>query len=240
LFSPAGARYRILAWIYLSVLALLLAMNSKIYYIGPAYPPLLAAGGVALERWGARAGRAWLRRAAVGFLALFGIGLAPLSLPILSIDTTERYITALTFGAFKNVYELTGDLRGMFAWRERTRIVADVYDGLPSEERRRAVIFAGWYGPAGAIDYFGPEHGLPGAVSIHNSYHTWGLPDRPIDIAIAVDVPRERLDELFGEVTIAAEVELENVNPRDRQFRVFVCRHPKVDLHQIWPSLRRF
>jgi hypothetical protein len=215
-------------------------MNSKIYYIGPAYPPLLAAGGVALERWGARAGRAWLRQAAVAFLALFGIGLAPLSLPILSIDTTERYITALTFGAFRNAYELTGDLRGMFAWRERTQVVADVYHGLPREERERAVIIADWYGPAGAIDYFGPEHGLPGAVSIHNSYHTWGLPDRPIDIAIAVGFPRERLDEFFGEVAIAAEVELENVNPWDRQFRVFVCRHPKVDLHQIWPSLRRF
>jgi hypothetical protein len=69
------------------------------------------------------------------------------------------YLTAMTFGAFRNVYELTGDLHGMFGWKERVAIIADVYNRLPAEEKKRTVILAGWYGPAAAVDYFGGPYG---------------------------------------------------------------------------------
>ncbi len=239
-FRKSGRRYRVLGWIYITLFVLLVLMRSKIYYLAPAYPALLAGGGVALERLIRRSGWAWLKPVTVGALIVVGAVSAPASLPIFSIDATERYFHALTFGGFENVHEVTADLRGMFAWRERTEIVSEVYSRLPPPEREQAVIWASWYGPAGAIDYFGKSHGLPGAVSGHMTYHLWGLPEGPIDTVIAVDLDREFLEQLFEEVEIAAEVELENVNPWERRFVVTVCRRPKTDLHEFWPRARRW
>jgi len=239
-FTAAGKPYRVLAWIYLVVLVLLVAVKSKIYYLAPAYPALLAGGSVAVERLVERKRWAWARPVTVGVLAAGGAILAPLSLPILSIDATERYVNVMTFGALGNVYELTGDLRGMFGWKERVEVVAGVYNGLSPEERERTLIFASWYGIAGAIDYFGKPYGLPGAVSGHMTYHLWGVPQKPIDTVVAAGSAPEDLREVFEEVTVAAEVELQNVNPGERRFVVTICRRPKLDLRDLWPRTRRW
>ena len=238
-FSDAGKRYRVLGWIWVVVFVLLIVIKSKIYYLAPAYPALLAGGGLAFERLVA-GGRTWLKPVAVGGLILGGLVFLPVSLPYLSIDATERYVTGVTFGAFRNVYELTGDLRGMFGWPERVRAVAEVYDRLPPEEQERVVILTGSYGKAGAIDYFGGEYGLPKAASLHMTYHLWGLPEGPIDTLIALGIPADQLEPLYEEVTIEARLELENVNPWDREFEVIVCRRPKVDLHEIWAKNRQW
>ena len=52
------------------------------------------------------------------------------------------------------------------------------------------------------------------------TYYLWGLPERPISTVIAVDMRGGSLRELFEESSVAAEVELENVNPWERQFVV--------------------
>ena len=98
-FRPAGRPWRVLGWVYMAVLVLLVFTKSKIYYLAPAYPALLAGGAVALEKW-AGAGRARLVGAvSVGLLLAGGVLVAPLSLPILSIKATDRYVRAFTFGA---------------------------------------------------------------------------------------------------------------------------------------------
>jgi hypothetical protein len=188
--------------------------------------------------WIAR--RAWnrIRPVTLGTLFAGGVLMLPLALPVFSIDTTERYITAMTFGVFRNVYELTGDLHGMFGWRERVAIIADVYNRLPAEEKKRTVILAGWYGPAAAVDYFGGPYGLPKAVSGHLTYYLWGLPEGPIQTVLAVYIPRKVLLEYFDEVEVGARVDLDNVNPYERRSGVLICRKPKVDLHTVWPRLR--
>ncbi|MGH7856512.1 MAG: hypothetical protein ACREQY_04210 [Candidatus Binatia bacterium] len=224
---------------------LLATGGSKLYYLAPAYPALLAAGAVAFERRRARAvskdrpRRSRLLPSPLNALLVGGLVVLPVSLPLLSIDATEVYIRTLTFGALEKAYEVTGDLRGQFGWRERVETVARVYHALPPEERKNTVLFGGWYGPPGAIDYFGSDYRLPGAVSGHMTYRIWGAPDHPIDTVVAVSVPREKLELFFEEVTLAAEVELENVNPWERLFRVFICRGPKGDLRDAWPQMRR-
>ncbi|MGH7819849.1 MAG: hypothetical protein ACREQ9_08760, partial [Candidatus Binatia bacterium] len=203
-------------------------------------------GAVALEQRRVRADseaaskRRWPLPSPLNSLLIGGIVVLPASLPILSLDATERYIGALTFGLLEKAYEVTGDLHGQFGWKDRVQAVADVYRSLPSDERGHAVILAGWYGPAGAIDYFGSDYGLPRARSGHMTYHLWGLPERPISTIVAAAVPEETLERLFEEVSLAAEVEIENANPWERRFPVFVCRRPKADLHKTWPELRRW
>ncbi len=237
-FSPAGRRYRVLGWIWVAAFLVLLVAKSKIYYLAPAYPALLAAGGVATERWIARRRAAWLRPAAVGLLVSGGLAFAPLSVPLLSIDTTDRYVTAVTFGAFENVYELTGDLHGMFGWPERVAAVERAYRSLPAETRERTVIWASGYGTAGAIDHLGRAGGLPFATSLANSYWMWGLPHHPIDTLLAAGFDRATLERVCGEVEILEQVELEHVDPDDREFIVAACRKPRRPLAEIWARNR--
>ena len=47
----AGQRYRLLGWLYVVPLALLLVSQGRSYYLAPAYPMVLAAGAVTVERW---------------------------------------------------------------------------------------------------------------------------------------------------------------------------------------------
>jgi hypothetical protein len=237
-FSKKGKSYRLLAWLWISVFVLLMISKSKIYYLAPAYPFLFAGGSLAVGNWLHRQGKKWLRYTVVTVLTAGGIALMPLSIPMLPITTTERYMDTITFGAFENIYELTGDLRGMFGWKERVSAVAEVYNSLPESEKQRTIILAAGYGNAGAVDYFGKPFGLPEARSLSMSYWLWGVPDGPIETVIGMGFPKKSMESVFNEVRLAAEVELEHVNPWDTPFPVTICRQPKNSLQNIWKKNR--
>ena len=241
-FTRAGKPYRVFGWIYVAVFLLLVLIKSKIYYLAPAYPPLLAGGGIVLERFCERQQWNRLRPAAVGALVIGGLIFVPLSLPVMSLRTTEKYIHTITFNTFENVHELVGDLYSMHGWPERVTAIAEVCDSLPEDEQARTVIYTGSYALAGAVDYFGGEYGLPNAASGDMTYHLWGLPDHPIDNVVTAFIGRrdvDRLRQVFDSVEVAHSVKF---YPWDREqdepFRVFLCRGAKIDLHEIWPETR--
>jgi 4-amino-4-deoxy-L-arabinose transferase-like glycosyltransferase len=235
LFSRAGKPYRALGVIWLSVFLLLLATDSKIYYLSPAYPPIVAAGGLAIERWVAAAERrGFWRPVFVGLPIVGGLMLAPMALPFLSIQVTDRYVNAVTFGAMDNIYELTGDLHAMFGWPERVEVLAEVWEAIPPETQSRTVLLAAGYGNAGAIDLLGRKLGLPRASSLSQTYWIWGLPKDPIETVIAVDFGKETLERIFDEVEVVREIELADVNPSDTPFVVARCRQPKIALEELW------
>jgi hypothetical protein len=238
LLSRHGRPYRALGWIYVAVFLLILVIKSKIYYLAPAYPALLAAGGIAVERFARRRRSVWLQPATVAVIAMGGLVMAPVSLPVLSIDATDRYVDTVTFGAFENIYELTGDLHGMFGWPERVEAVAEVYNSLPPAERKRTMLFAAGYGNAGAMDTFGRSAGLPRAVAFDQSYWLWGYPDDPVETVIGVGFSVEFLEQIYEEIDVAASVDLENVNPYQTPFIVTICRKPKITMEKIWPQVR--
>ena len=238
LFSRDGTPFRLLGWIWISIFILLLGTDSKIYYFAPAFPMVFAAGGVAIERWTASRGTGWLRSAFVVVLLIGGIAMAPLGMPWLSIEATDKYVDAVTLGAFGNIYELTGDLHGMFGWRERVAAVDEVYDSLSPEERERTMLLASGYGNAGAIDLLGADLGLPRAVSFSQTYWMWGYPEGPIETVIGVGHDVELLEQIWEKVDVAASVELEHVNPWDTPFVVTICRQPKIPMEVVWPQVR--
>ena len=174
----------------------------------------------------------------VALLLFGGILFSPLSLPYLSIQKTDRFVDRVTFGAMGNIYELTGDLHGMFGWPERIETVAAVWEQVPAAERSRTLLFAAGYGNAGAIDFLGREHGLPRAVSLDKTYWMWGLPEGPIDTVIAVGFPAETLKRIWEEVEVVRSVELQDVNPWSTPFQVAICRKPRVPLHDLWARNR--
>jgi hypothetical protein len=238
LFSKTGKSYRILGWIWVSVFILLLVTKSKIYYMAPAYAAIIAGGGMAVEKWVLKKGKKWLKPAFIIFLLIGGLIMGPISVPYMDIDTTENYINAITFGQFKNIYELTADLRGMFGWEKRVKTVADVFNSLSPAEQKQTVIWAFGYGNAGAIDWYGKKYGLPNAISLNLSYWLWGVPDRKGDIVIGMGIRKENIKHIFEQVETAAEVELEHVNPWQTPFRVLICRSPKKPLADIWKKNR--
>jgi len=249
-------------WIFVVAFALLATSGSaQLYYLGPAFPILLAAGAVAVERIGARRRWPWLPHATTAALALGGAPLLPIALPLLPPETLLAYDRALTGDeptqrtAFDS--ELPGHLALRFGWPELARAVAAARDALPREERARVVVLAPSFGEAAAIDFFGPPLGLPRAIGTHNQYGRWGPGADGGGLLLVVadehnpriahqdlpagfrrgDTPRE-LASLCGAVERLSSVACRFCPPYLARKAVFACRAPRPALGEIWSDLR--
>ena len=238
LFYYHKKKYQIISWTWISMFLLLLIAKSKIYYLSSSYPILFAGGGIAIVNWTVARGKKWIYYIVAAFLFLGGILLAPISVPLLPIATLDKYVHIITANKFENIYEITGDLRGMFGWKERVSAVSEVYNSLSEEEKTRTAIFALGYGNAGAVDYFGPAYGLPKAYCLNMTYWMWGCPEQDDDIIIGVGYSEETMRSMFKQVLVVQEIELENVNPWETPFIVTLCRKPIYSYKDIWESYR--
>jgi hypothetical protein len=239
-----GRRWRALGVAWLAVIAEMLVLDGRVYYPAPAYPVLLAAGGVALERWlAARRRVAALGPAYAVALALSGAALAPLSVPLLPPETLIRYTRAIGLDQPRIEHHLLGPLPQLmadrFGWREMAQEVARIYHALPPADRARAAIFGQIYGQAGAIDLFGPALGLPPAISAHLSYYLWGPRGYTGEVMIIMDDDRQTLERLFGSVQLAGHVGHPYSMPYEH-FDVFVCRAPRQSLSALWPRIKKY
>jgi len=120
------------------------------------------------------------------------------------------------------------------------RAVAGVRDTLPPEERATAKVLTGNYGEAGAIDILGREHGLPRAISGHNTYHVWGPGAEPTGTVIAVGVPLDRLQEVFGSVEQAGVVRCAYCMDYENNLPVFIARNPQRPLAEVWDVFKHY
>lgn len=237
-----GRRCRVLGVAYLIALVTLIVTSGRFYYLGSAYPMLLAAGGVALEAWLARRRLAWVKLAYAGLVGVSGAILAPMFTPVLEPETFIRYARAIGMSMPQLEHRRTSALPQFFAdrfgWREMAEAVAGVYHALPPEDRAKAAIFGQDYGQAGAIDFYGPKLGLPNAISGHLTYWYWGPRGYTGEVVIVLGDTREALERLFESVQAAAVVS----NPysmRSQNFTIYVCRKPKRwTLRDIWPRLK--
>ncbi len=179
LFSRQDKRYRILGVTYLVFLAAMMVLKGKDYYLAPIYPMLFAAGGVLWQTVGeSRRAFRWVRVAVPALVLAGGIVTAPIVLPLLPPQRIAPYMAVLGIDLPATETKGRGRLPQYFAdefgWPEMVDAVARVYDALPPEQRANTAILAGNYGGAGAIDFFGPAHGLPKAISAHQNYYYWG------------------------------------------------------------------
>jgi hypothetical protein len=240
--DPRGKTYRVLGWAYLVVLAEMLTLHGKIYYMAPAYVMLLAAGCVWMEQQAWLGTKQWHKPAIVTMLFAGGAIAAPLAMPILPVKSAIRYSNFWNVQAIRvenvpqdDLPQLFGD---MFGWQEQVEAVGKVYQALPAEDRSGAAILAYNYGEASAIDYFGPRHGLPRATCGHNQYGFWGPDKRPTAVVVAIGFRKAELDKLFGDVLPTANVHSQYALPEERDLTIFVCRNPKLSLLASWPQLK--
>src|SRR5215211_3530832 len=246
LFSRDGRSYRALGWIYVILFVLFLIQNARFYFLAPAYPMLFAAGAVVFERFLSRRNWGWIKPAYVVVLAVSGIVVAPITvLPVLPVETLARITGAAGGDAgvqveTREVGQLPQNFADRFGWKRMTATVADVYDGLPADKRSKACILTGNYGEAGAIDFFGPQRGLPNAISGHNNYYIWGPGDCTGEVVISVGVPRGDLETVFGEVEKEAMIRCEYCMPDEDDLPVYVCRDPRASLQDLWPQVKHY
>lgn len=238
----AGRKYSVLGWAYLTVLAEMIALHGKIYYLAPAYIMLFAAGAVWLEmRLVPRTGR-WLLPAIATPLIIAAAIALPLAMPVLPVNAAIKYCRFWDVQSIHVENIPLGDLPqlfgDMFGWPEQAEAVAGVYQALPPAERGQAAVLAHNYGEAAAIDYFGPRLGLPVAISGHNQYGFWGPRGYTGDVVVAIGFTESRLRESFDEVQLAATVSPLHAMPEESNLGIFICRRPKASLEAMWPQFK--
>lgn len=236
LFSAQGKPYRMVGWMYAIPLVLLLATQSRFYYLYPAYPMLLAAGAVWGEGWLAvhspwaslvRWGMSW------GTLAVgAAIGVA-LTLPVAPINSALWQVV-------ENVHD---NFVEQIGWPDLLETVADLYAGLPADERAQTGILAGNYGEAGAVNLFGADYGLPPAISGVNGLWMRGYGDPPPQTLIVLGFSQERAERFFADCTLAGHITnrygVENEETRYAP-DIFLCRNPRQPWPELWQGLRTF
>ncbi len=242
-FSKNGRQFRLLGWISLTVFVLLIVLKGKSYYAIPAYIPLLAGGSLQLEILIEKLGRRWLKPVTVGTVAVCGIAVAPMAVPVLSIEQFIKYSSMLGITHPQEETNDVGELPQLYAdmvgWEEMVQAVGLAYAELPQEDREKCAILADNYGQAGAIDFLGDKHGLPDAICPHNSYHLWGPRDYTGELVLSL-MERDELERLFDEITQVGVVRRDYSMPYEDDRPIFLCRKPKWSLQEIWPRFKSY
>jgi hypothetical protein len=210
------------------------ALSAKGYYICGFYVTLLAVGAVAVER--ASVSLRWVAPVAI---ALVGVVAMPLSLPVLPVHSLVRYTQLFGLTAISEPHLIQPVFAEEFGWGRLASDVATVYRSLPTSERVGAAIYADTYADAGALDFYGPEFGLPPAISSQNSYYLWGTHGYGGRVLVAVGASRiDLLRRYYRDVRLARTSDepyrwiVEGPSP------IYICRDPVAPLSVIWPKLR--
>jgi len=243
LASSRARAFRPLGWIYLVVLVILLVSgSSRAGYLSPAYTWLFAAGAVF---WGELL--AEKRRVLILLTSAVAVGnlvLVPLALPVLSESTYIRYARFLGIEPSteenKEIAELPQFYADMHGWKELVELFAEVFESLEPAERESARILGLNYGVAGAVDYFGPELGLPPAISAHNNYWLWPPDDWDGQILIVKGGSVETLSRYYKDVEQVATFDCEFCMPYEDNAPIFVCRDPLMTVEEAWERLKSY
>lgn len=181
LFFKSGRPYQLLAWIYLTVIILLMVTNGKNYYSLGVYPMLFAAGGVWLEQI-TQVKRYSLRFVSVAIIFILFLPLIPVFLPVWEPQKLAAYYKRTGFdkaGVCRwedlKDHPLPQDFADMLSWKELADKVSKVYASLPDAEKNRTLIYCRSYALAGAVNYYGK--GLSQVTSDNASFLFW-MPEK--------------------------------------------------------------
>ena len=228
-------RFRMLGWMYLIPLVLYAVGKGRGYYLGGAYPMLMAMGAVIGAAWLTSMSTLPRRAIAIVFfagLAVCGAYIAALVLPLTSSGTLKDF-------ALKN----NSDLREEIGWDDYVKAVAAVRDSLPPEEQAHVGVAVRNYGEQGAIEIFGPAYHLPPPISGTNSAWLRGYPEPPPTTLIVTGTSREGADHWFTSCRLAGHngnaEGVENEESRDHP-DIFVCGPPRLPWPEFWKQYLAF
>lgn len=225
---PDARPYRFLGWAYLLVLALVVVTGGREYYPGGAYPALLGAGAIAAVNWARTRLRTALLAALIVVNTVVTVGLGLPIYPARVFPDTPQ--AGINYDAGETI-----------GWQELTATVAGVWRGLPESEQATAVILAGNYGQAGAIDKYGDRYGLPDPYSGHLAFWRWGPPPDSATgpVVLIGDGTARELAPYCGSTTVVARHDNGYGVDNDEQgVPISLCRDLQRPWSAIWPGLR--
>ncbi|MGB6387677.1 MAG: glycosyltransferase family 39 protein [Terriglobales bacterium] len=241
LFHDEGKRYRVLGITYLVFLAIMMALHGKDYYLAPIYPMLFAAGGAFWEKFIAAHSRLRWMKVALLLVTILGVIVIPIILPILPPDRIVPYMQALGVGVSRTETHMNSTLPQYFAdefgWPEMVAQVAQVYHAMPAEERAQTAILAGNYGSAGAIDFFGPDYGLPPSISAHQNYYYWGFRQYTGESLILLNWQLDDAQYWCQNVEEGPKVDYPYTMGWEH-YTILICHGLKKPLAEAWPHFK--
>ncbi|MGO8995611.1 MAG: glycosyltransferase family 39 protein [Polyangiaceae bacterium] len=231
---------RFLAVAFAGVFAEMLLLHGKDYYVAPAYGVAFALGAVGA----ARVVRS--RAARAGYLALAGcitLVALPTSMPVLPPAVLARFVVLTHTQPQEQENSQKGAvlpqlMADMLGWKELEARVAEVWRALSPEERARTAIIASNYGEAGAINLYGPDDGLPRAVSGHNQYYLWGPGEEDPLVVLRVNGSIEIWTGRCEELTVPARFGGDYVMPYEHDRPILECIKMKHSLRAEWPDFK--
>jgi 4-amino-4-deoxy-L-arabinose transferase-like glycosyltransferase len=250
--NPAGKPYRALGWAFVVLYVLFTIINAKAYFLTPIYPMLYAAGALQLEEVAQHARRRWVMPAYVAALALSGIALAPLAMPILPPAAFVHSYSALTNlgnggAGQQNAGPFPQYLGDRFGWHAMTREVAAVVDKLPQAQRQQMCIFTENYGEASALLLLGGPYHLPPVISGHNNFYFWGPGSCTGATLLVVGIDPQggqaftaMLQPYFAQIMPEGAISCTYCMGTENGTLLYLVSQPKVPFAQLWPMLKHF
>jgi len=180
LFTRPGKPYRSLAWIYLTIIILLIWSSGKGYYSLGAYPMLFAAGAVALQQW-TSVKLKWIRWVSVAFILFLSWVVVPMALPLwepgkLAAFYEERKLAEMGILKWEDQkdHSLPQDFADYLGWKEMAQKAEAFYQSLPKQVRDSTIIYCRHYGQAGALKYYGRDKSFSErTISDNGSFLQW-------------------------------------------------------------------
>jgi hypothetical protein len=229
---------RVLGILAVIFVTIYVVQRSKVYYVYPIIPLLLATGAVGFERLTARIAYKWIRPAAVALIGASGLALLPFGAPVLPVERFIAYGKATGLVDDLKIHrhdrvDLPVHFALRFGWREMVESVSQAYESLPEEEREGVVIVTDDYAKAGAVNYYRREFGLPEAISGHNSYRYWLPEDVQVSAVVAVGLDEEHLGRIFRDIELFKVHHHPFAVPWETGQEIFIAREPRISWSQI-------
>jgi len=238
-----NVNYSFMGLLLLVTFVLMFILHATARMIIELFVPILAAGAVFTEEKITRLHqRGWVIAATSVYLLVAGTVNISFSLPVISMDILPNIIHPFQF-LYQSLREFNNGtnnppifLSGRIGWDDLAHDVANVYNALPPKDRAVAGVYTDLYVTAGAIDQFGPQYGLPHAVSGSLTYYLWGQ-GYSWDVMIIVTDKTNNMAVFFDKCEQNATTQREYLS---RHFYLFVCRKPKIPVNSIWGSIKSF
>lgn len=227
LFFKAEKKYRVLAYIYLLTVLTIILLRGKSYYTLGLYPILFAMGGYAVDTYF----KNYFKYVVIAFILVASIPMLPLSLPIYSYEKLEEYITENNLAEFTNrwedgeIHNLPQDYADMTGWKELSSIVINHFNSLPTDEKNSCIIYAGNYGQAGSIKFYGEKYGLPEPISFSDNFLLWAPDTINNELMLFIDHDIGDIEFLYDSYEEIGQVN--NKYFRENGLKVFYCTEPK-------------
>jgi len=210
--------------------------------IAAGYPVLMAAGAVVVADY---VRDRFVRAAMIAGAAVSAAALLPLVTPLLPPPALASYLArlglqeriALERGKTSPLPQPLADRTG---WESFVDDIERVYERLPEDDRRRAIVYVPDYGHAAALELWGPSRGLPRVICSHNSFFHWSAGHADADVLIAVGANPKDLDLLYREHSLVDTVRCEYCMSWRANMPIFVARQPVMAMNAFWPRLRHY